>query len=98
MSKPTCRRAHRSRLRCVVIGYAAEFHGRLRVMTKTTTATGAWHTRNETSVGAGHVVDVDDQGDAAGGHSARCSCGWVSDSLWSRRRAAEAGQGHHRSL
>jgi hypothetical protein len=29
--------------------------------------------------------------------SARCSCGWVSDSLWSRRRAAEAGRGHQRS-
>jgi hypothetical protein len=49
------------------------------------------------TVGTVHVIDADDQADAAGGHSARCSCGWVSDSLWSRRRAAEAGGGHQRS-
>jgi hypothetical protein len=44
-----------------------------------------------------HVVDVDDQADTGGEYSARCSCGWVSDALWSRRRASEAGRGHQRS-
>jgi hypothetical protein len=64
-------------------------------MTRTTTD--ARDTRKETMVGTVHVIAVDDQADTAGGHSARCSCGWVSDSLWSRRRAAEAGRGHQRS-
>ena len=66
-------------------------------MTTTTTGTDARHAGKKTAVGTVHVIDVDDQADAADGHSARCLCGWVSDSLWSRRRAAEAGRGHLRS-
>jgi hypothetical protein len=63
-------------------------------MTTTTTGTDARHADKKTAVGTTHVIDVNDQAD---GHSARCLCGWVSDSLWSRRRAAEAGRGHLRS-
>jgi hypothetical protein len=47
----------------------------------------------KTAVGTVHVIDVDDQADAADGRSARSLCGWVPDSLWSRRRAAEAAAG-----
>ena len=41
-----------------------------------------------------HRVNVDEQDTRA---RVWCSCGWLSDWYWSRRRAGEAGRGHLRT-